>query len=282
MEKQKKGALKFISSLIVDYRFIIFLLFAAAAVYCFLSLGKVRINSDLTAFLPDSMETRKGLTVMEEEFTSFASSDFMLSNVTFDTAQNIADQIKEIEHVDEVTFDDTSAHYTGASALITVSFDGGSESKGVVDAEKKIEELISPYDHYISTDVGVDYVASLANEMIFIMAIAVAVIAGVLIFTSRSYFEVVIFAIVFVFSGLLNMGTNYWLGEISSITNTIAVIMQLALAIDYAIIFAHRYQDEAAANPDSRAALIEALSKSIVEISSSSMPTGCGPSPSSG
>jgi predicted RND superfamily exporter protein len=90
------------------------------------------------------------------------------------------------------------------------------------------------------------------------------------------YFEVVIFGIVFAVAAVMNMGTNFWLGEISSITNSIAVILQLVLAIDYAIIFIHRYQDEVAKNPNVKAALIEALSKAILEISSSSLTTISG------
>lgn len=97
---------------------------------------------------------------------------------------------------------------------------------------------------YISSTVGQDIAAQLAEEMTGILLLALLVIAAVLLFTSRSYFEVVIFFIVFGVAALLNMGTNYLLGEISSITNSVAVILQLALAIDYAIIFSHRYQDE--------------------------------------
>ena len=72
------------------------------------------------------------------------------------------------------------------------------------------------------------------------------------------------------------MGTNYLLGTISSITNSIAVILQLALAIDYSIILIHRYQDEVMKQPTEKDALIEALSKGIIEISSSSLTTISG------
>ncbi|MBO6019571.1 MAG: MMPL family transporter, partial [Clostridia bacterium] len=129
---------------------------------------------------------------------------------------------------------------------------------------------------YVSSSVGYDYQRVLAREMAVVLALSAAVIVAVLLFTSRSYFEVVIFFIVFAFSALLNMGTNWWLGEISAITNTVAVILQLALAIDYAIIFAHRYQDEAAREENARAALVRALSRSIVEIFSSSLTTVSG------
>ena len=61
--------------------------------------------------------------------------------------------------------------------------------------------------------------------MVSVVLIAVLVIIAILLFTSRSYFEVVIFFIVFVFAAVFNMGTNFWLGEISSITNSIAIIL---------------------------------------------------------
>lgn len=72
------------------------------------------------------------------------------------------------------------------------------------------------------------------------------------------------------------MGTNYLLGEISAITNSIAIILQLALAIDYAIIFCHRYQEDREVCDTAKEALIESLAKSIIEISSSSLTTVSG------
>ena len=146
----------------------------------------------------------------------------------------------------------------------------------IVRTLDEITALLSDYDVYINSEIGKDFLGQILSEMFGVMVIAAAVIAAILLLTSRSYFEVVIFAIVFAVAALLNMGTNFWLGEISSITNTIAVIMQLALAIDYAIIFSHRYQDECMLYASPREALEEALSKSILEISSSSLTTISG------
>ena len=266
-----------VASGIVKLRFIIIILFLAAAVYCILSMGKVRVSSDLTAFLPEDTETRQGLVIMQEEFTTYASANVMVSNITYDTALRIAEQFEKVPHVTGVTFDDSTEHYKNASALFNISFDAVETDPDVVSAMKQIRSDLSDYDFYISTTIGSSYSEQLAGEMLGVMLLAVAVIVTVLVFTSRSYFEVVIFFIVFLFAAILNMGTNYWLGEISSITNTIAVIMQLALAIDYAIIFMHRYQDEAALTPaNERGALVNALSKAIIEISSSSLTTVAG------
>ena len=252
------------------------LLFLAAAIYCGLSLSRVKVNSDLTFFLAPDTETRRGITIMEEDFVTCASEDVMVANLTYERAEALAGEIRGYEHVFSVSFDPTDAHYTSSAALFTIAFDAPDEDPGVAAAREKIRALLAPYDSYTYSMDLKHYSQQLAGEMVGVIAIAAAVIAVILLFTSRSYFEVVIFFIVFIFAALLNMGTNFWLGEISMITHTIAVIMQLALAIDYAIIFSHRYQDECACFDTAREALVEALSKSILEISSSSLTTISG------
>ena len=273
---QKPDIMVQISAGIIRWRFVIILIFLCAAVYCGLSLGKVRVNSDLTAFLSNETETRRGLTIMEENFVTFASEDIMVANVTYEMAESLAQQIREIVHVFSVSFDASPSHYSSASALLTVAYDCPDNTEEVREAKEQIRELLAPYDTYIYSMNMDNYSAQLASEMGGVIAIAAVVIVIILLFTSRSYFEVVIFFIVFVFAALLNMGTNFWLGEISTITHSIAIILQLALAIDYAIIFSHRYQDECLKVPSEREALTEALSKSIIEISSSSLTTISG------
>ena len=275
-QEGKRDIMHAIAAGIVRYRFLIMLLFVAAAVYGALSIGRVKVSSELTIFLPPETETRRGLQIMEDSFVTYATEDVMLANVTAETAQKYADEIAALPMVSGVVFDRTSAHFAGASALLSVSFRGTEDDPRVVAEQARIRELLSGCDTYIYAVIWQAYFAQLAQEMVGIVLIAVAVILAILLFTSRSYFEVVIFFLVFVFAAILNMGTNFWLGEISTITNSIAVILQLALAIDYAIIFSHRYQDEALVHASYKEALIEALAKSILEISSSSLTTISG------
>ena len=272
----ENNILKKLSQQIVDKRVFIMIAFLAACIYCALSVSRVRVNNDITSFLPPDTDTRRGLTIMENEFTTYASANVMLSNTTYERASAAAEKIEELEHVTGVTFDDSPAHFVDSAALLTISFDGASDDENVIAAMNEIRLLTSGFDTYTSSAIGTDLLGEIAQQMVGVVALAAVVIMAVLLFTSRSYFEVVIFLIVFSVAALLNMGTNFWLGEISSITNSIAVILQLALAIDYAIIFSHRYQDEIDHFPTEREALIEALSKSIVEISSSSLTTISG------
>ena len=115
----------FIASLIVRFRSVIFILFGLACVYCLLSLGRVKVNSDFAIFLPEDFEARRGIAVMNEELTSYATASVMVSKVTWDMAQAMAEDIRALEHVTGVSFDDTEAHFVHSSALISVSFDGG-------------------------------------------------------------------------------------------------------------------------------------------------------------
>jgi len=265
-----------IAAAIVRWRYVILLLFLAASVYCALSISRVQLSSDLTAFLPAETETRRGLTIMENEFVTCAGEDIMVANITAETAWELAGRIGETEHVSSVVFDETSAHYASASALLSVSYDAPDGDAGVAAARERVRSLLEPYDTYTYAMTLEGYSEQLASEMVGVLAIAVVVILAILLFTSRSYFEVVIFFMVFVVAALLNMGTNFWLGTVSTITESIAIIMQLALAIDYAIIFSHRYQDEALTRASAREAVVEALAQSIVEISSSSLTTISG------
>ena len=279
-EKNESGALErfttAVASYIVKYKFIIFALFAAAAVFCILSLGKVRVNSELTAVLPAESETRRGISVMDGEFTTYASARLMLENVSAEEAESAAREIASLEHVASAEFNETPEHYSDNCALIGISFDCKENDPAVYETMDAVKKIAVKYKYYTSSQFLSNYGQQLADEMVFVMLIAVIVIIAVLLLTSRSYFEVVIFGIVFVFAALFNLGTNYWLGEISTITNTVAVILQLALAIDYAIIFAHRYQDELLKTGNERSALTQSLARSMVEISSSSLTTVSG------
>lgn len=274
-ERKSEDFMLKLARFIVDKRKAFYLVFLAAVLFCAASVSKVHVNNDITSYLPADTETRRGLTLMEEEFTTLGSGQFMLTNVTYDEANQVADEIEQVDGVSSVEFDDTEKHYTGSSALITVTFDGEKDDPVALQAMDHLKSILAPYDTYIYSEVGLDTSAQLQSEMGIILVIAAIVIVIVLLFTSKSYMEVPVYVIVFGVAAVLNMGTNYWFGEVSYITNSVAIVLQLALAIDYAIIFCHRYMEERETKP-AREADIAALSKAIVEISSSSLTTISG------
>ena len=264
-----------VAAFIVDKRNLFFLLYLFALIFSVIARGWVQVENDITTYLPDSTETRQGLTVMNDNFVTYGSARVMVSNVSYDTALHLQEVIEDIDGVAEVTFDDSTEHYTGASALFDVTFDGTETDPVSVQAMEEIRQTLAGYDLYVDTRVGVDDSAQLESEMVVIVAVAAVIIVVVLLLTSRAYAEVPVLLLTFITAALLNMGTNFLLGKISFISNSVTVVLQLALAIDYAIILCHRYSDEHETKP-ARDACVIALSKAIPEISSSSLTTISG------
>ena len=275
-ETRTESPMTKLARFIVDKRKAFYLIFIAAVLFSAASINKVQVNNDITSYLPAQTETRRGLTIMEEEFVTLGTANIMVSNVSYETALDLSEQIAEVPGVSQVEFDDTDAHYKDSSALFAVSFDKEESDPDTEAALNQVLQVLDGYDVYSSTQIGRDESASLQKEMTVILAIAAVVIVVVLLFTSKSYMEVPVYLIVFVAAAILNMGTNFIFGTISFITNSIAVVLQLALAIDYAIIFCHRYMEERDNGLSPREADIAALSKAIVEISSSSLTTISG------
>ena len=282
-----------LATFIVDKRNLIFFLYVCALIFCLFSRSWVRVCNDITEYLPDTTETRQGLTLMEEEFTTFATARVMVSHVTYEMAEDLAEQMEQIEGVSSAVFgssdvgadteedsepetpEDIAEYFKGADALISVTFDGEEEDEISLAALSAIRELLEPYDYYIDSAVGNSQAASLANEMGIILAVAAVIIVLVLLLTSRSYAEIPVLLLTFVAAAVLNLGTNFIFGEISFVSNSVTVVLQLALAIDYAIIMLHRFLEEREYAGD-REACIAAVSASIPSISASSLTTISG------
>ena len=264
-----------LATFIVDKRSLFFLLYIFAAIFCVFSMNWVTVENDVTTYLPDGTETRLGIEAMNENFASFATARVMVSNVTYETALEISDTLQKVEGVTMVVFDDTADHYTKASALFDVNFAAGALDEVSLTALQTIEQQLSGYDLSIDTAVGYDDNEMLRGEMTTILIVAVIIMLTVLVLTSRSFAEIPVLILTFGMAALMNMGTNFIFPKISFISDSVAVVLQLALAIDYAIILCHRFTDERETK-DARDAAISALSKAIPEVSASSLTTISG------
>ena len=259
----------------MDKRKAFYLLYIGFAIFCIFSGSWTKVNDDLTSYLPATTETRMGLTIMENEFVTFGTSRIMADNISFAKAEKLAQEIKHIEGVKSVEFDGTEEHFKNGAALFSITYDGAADNEISVSALKSVTELLDGYDIYITGDTGDSASEGLAAEMQVVMIIAVVIIMLVLLFTSHTYMEIPVLLATFGMAALMNKGTNFIFGEISFVSDSVAVVLQLALAIDYAIILCHRYTEERT-HLDAREAVITALSKAIPEIAGSSMTTLSG------
>ena len=284
-----------LAEFIVDKRKFLLIIFIAAAIGSVIMSSHINVIQELTDYLPDDTETSIGLDVMDEQFTTFGTAKVMVQNVTYDQARVLADQLKDIKGVSAVDFyeededdenndteekeftnsEDMRDSYQDLAALYSISFETPEDDGLAQAAIADVRTALKDYDAWFYTTVDKDDAADLQDDMKVILVIAVIIIVGVLLFTSGTYMEIAIFMLVFGMAALLNMGTNFIFYNISFVTNAVATVLQLAMAIDYAIILFHRFMEEKG-KVNTREALVRALEKGIPEISSSSLTTMAG------
>ena len=257
-EKQDTDSsfLEKLSTLIVDKRNLVFLIVIILLVFSAFSRNWVEVESDLTYYLPEGSGTKQALNIMDEQFITYGSAEVMVANVTLKQAAELRDQIADVKGVQMISYDETSEHYNNLSALYSITFDYSEDDPACLDSLDAVKELLSAYDVYVKTDLGNSQEETIEHEINVIMIYVAIVIVVVLLFTSETYGE----------------GSNYLLGKISFVSNSVTSILQLALSIDYAIIFCNRFKEEHRMLPI-REAVIVALSKSIPEIGASCLTT---------
>ena len=275
MEEQQKAGHGFmvkLATFIVDKRSLFFLIVIVALIFSAFSRNWVEVENDLIAFLPDDAETKLALDVMEEQFTTFGTAEVMVANVTWEEAERLNDEIAGLKGVQSVAFDQTTEHYNHASALYTVTFAYDENDDECLASLDRVKELLADYDLYISTELGNTLQDTIAREVNVIMVYVAVIVVAVLLLTSQTYGEVPVLLITFVSAMILNQGSNFLLGTISFVSNSVTSILQLALSLDYAVIFCNHFKEEHETLPI-REAAIAALSRSIPEISASSLTT---------
>ena len=261
-----------LSTFIVDKRNLFFLITIILVIFSMFSRNWVEVENDLTFYLPEDSETKKALNVMDGEFTTYGTAEVMVANIAYEDAERMLDDLKEIKGVQSIDFDDTTDHYNNASALYSITFDYDETDDACLDSLDKVKEYLSGQDIYVKTELGNTQAETIEREINIIMVYVAIVIVAVLLFTSETYGEIPVLILTFGVGMIVNQGTNYLLGKISFVSNSVTSILQLALSIDYAIIFCNRFKEEHKSLPI-REAVILALSKSIPEIGASSLTT---------
>ena len=271
-EKTSNSFMLKICAFIVDKRNLFFLIYAILCIFAVVSRGWVGVENQLSEYLPGTSETRLGLDLMAEQFTTYGSTKVMVANVSYDQALMIQKDLEDMEGIFSAELDDTDKHYNNGSALFNITFDYDEKDDKCLELLADVKNYFDKYDYYLSTTLGDTQSELIAKEMNVISVIVVFVVVGVLLLTSQAYAEVPILLLTFGSAALVQMGTNFLLGTISFVSNSVTIVLQLALSVDYAVIFLNRYKEEHAELPPREACII-ALSKSIPEISGSSLTT---------
>ncbi len=268
MAKMNTPLHRFAEFVVSKYK-LFFIIFAALCVFSVFAMGWTEVENDVAAYLPDSYEAKQGLDIMDEEFKTYGSAKILLEDIDETRAAEISGEISAVEGVESCEY---SLNDSG-SALFKVTL---SSLEG--EGEETVNELRDMFDGanaYIYSEEGNSISDQITGEVRGLIAIIAVILLLVLTFTSSTYAEVPILLATFLAAAIINKGTNFLLGRISFISDSVTIILQLAMSVDYAIIFCNRYKQAHKTMPV-REAVVESLAKSVVVISSSSLTTIAG------
>lgn len=268
--------MKKFTEFVVKNKWVFIGVFAALAIAATVMLFFNPIIYDLTVFAPKNSNTDKSLEFMKEQFDDKGSAIVMVKNISLQRAEELAEELSEIDGVAAAVLDATN-NYKSNCALYNIMLEDYDSTDGANKTIKTLIEYLSGEEAYFSGQSAMSYYTRLetVESIIKIGAVIAVAIMAMLLFTSQTYFELLIMLIVFAVSIVLNMGTNFVFGGISYVSNLVALVLQLALSIDYSVILLHRFMEEYEID-DAETAAATALAKGIPEILSSSLTTIAG------
>ncbi len=275
---------------ILKHQWLVLSAFAAALIVSFIASQSVKINFKLTDYLPDSAESTVGLRLMEDEFASKpANLRVLLEKVSIPEALAYKERIAGVKGVKDVTWLDDSVDvmqplnmldpdtvddwYKDGNALITAYVDDDLAD----GALKSVRAIIGESNSMSGDSVQIVETRQRVKEDVAkIMALIVPIIFGILIFTTTSWFEPLLFLAAIGVAIMIGKGTDLFLGQISFITNSCSAVLQLAISMDFAIFLLDAFEHNRQKGMDVRDAMAEAMTKTFVIILSSSFTIICG------
>lgn len=270
--------LKKIPEGIVKLKWVFLVLFVALSIFGAVMIPHTKINYDLTGYLPAHCDSSTALELLKKEFDDKGMAYVMVKDVTPEKAGEIKTRLEKVEGVATVTYVE-SMNYKNNAALYTVTLKDYDSTAGAFDAVKGVIDALSDEKAYLSGQSAFSYYTKLETEQ-SIMKLGIAIVVIILLvmlFTSKTYFELIVLILVFGAAMAINMGTNFlFVNGISYIANLVALVLQLALSLDYSIILLHRYMEERDNGEDAKTATVTALTKGLPEILSSSLTTVAG------
>lgn len=252
-----------------------------------------RVNYDILVYLPDSIETIKGENILTDDFGLGSYAFVMVDNKSSNYILNLEDKIKNIKNVNAVysvadVIDTTIPYdllpdevkdklYSDNETIIFVTFDGSTSEDSTITAVRELRETVSDATRVSSMTAMVIDTMDLSNqEIVAYVAIAVLFCLIILLLTTDSYI------IPFLLLGnigiaiIYNMGSNYFLGDISYITKSISAVLQLGVTTDFSIFLYHKYEDSKKKIKDKKKAMSDAIVQTFKSILGSSLTTFAG------
>ena len=286
-EAKKDMMVKF-GKKIVKFRVPILILSILLLIPSALGYLHTRINYDVLTYLPDNIETMKGQDILVNDFGTGAFSMFIVDGMEDKDVSKLKEKIEKVDHVKKVIWYDSiadismpksmlptkvyDAFNSETGTMMAIFFDEGTSSDGTMEAISEIRSLAGEQCFLSGMSAVVTDTKELADVLI---AVVLAMI--VLGLTMESFFVPILFMLSIGIAIVYNLGSNYFMGEISYITKALAAVLQLGVTLDYSIFLMHSYEEQQIRyDGDKHRAMAHAISQTFSSVIGSSVTTIAG------
>lgn len=281
------------SNFIVKYKFIIIGIFIILCGISLWGMTKIDINSDVLSYIPKGTDTTDGQEMLYNNFNFKSNIAIAIDgdSITKNELASKVEQMKAIENVANISWIGdmeligliSPEHYQeiktvfnkDGNYLVLLLLNVSSGEKATGEIVNSIKEILIDSEYELGGTAALNQsilTTSLAELPIY-LTIAVLLVLIILILTSHSYVEPIIFITTLGISVLINMGTNFIFGDISIITFCASGVLQLGLSMDYAIFLTHAYYDQRKLGFEAKEAMKKAIPQTFSTILSSALTT---------
>ena len=279
---------------VVKYRVLILILGVLLLIPSVFGYLNTRVNYDVLTYLPDNIETMKGQDILVNDFGTGAFSMFIVDGMEEKDVAELKEKIEKVDHVANVIWYDSIADISvpmsmlpddiydvfnsDTGTMMAIFFDEGTSSDGTMDAIAQIRKIAGKQCFLSGMSAVVTDTKNLAEKetpVYVLIAVILAVI--VLGLTMESFFVPLLFMLSIGMAIIYNLGSNYFMGEISYITKELAAVLQLGVTLDYSIFLMHSYEEQQVRyDGDKNRAMAHAISQTFSSVIGSSITTIAG------
>ena len=281
------------SKAVVKYRIPILIITLILMIPSIIGMITTRVNYDMLTYLPEDMDTVIGQNELMEDFNKGGFTFLIFEDMQNKDVAEIKTKIEKIEHVDTVLWYDSLADLsipmeilpdeiynefnTGHSTLMAVFFDSSTSEDETMDAVKEIRSVAGK-QCFVSgmTALVVDLKDLCEQEEPIYVGLAVLLACIAMLALLDSWLIPFVFLASIGSMILLNLGTNFILGEISYITKALSAVLQLAVTMDYSIFLWHSYNEQKEKFEDQKDAMAVAIKETLASVVGSSITTIAG------
>ena len=278
---------------VVKCRIPILILAVALLVPSLIGMIMTRINYDMLTYLPGDIDTVVGQDILMDEFGKGAFSFVIIEGMDPKDVSSLREDISHVDHVDTVLwyddFADVSvpmeilpsklydAFNSGDSTMLAIFFDTSTSSDDTMEAITAILSIAGKQCFVSGMSAMVTDLKDLCEkeEPIYV-GIAVALACVAMMIFMDNWITPFVFLMSIGMAILLNMGTNYFLGEISYLTKALSAVLQLAVTMDYSIFLWHSYEEQKSMYEDNKEAMAVAINNTLTSVVGSSITTVAG------